>query len=227
MSASLKTCYGYQTTRCDFSDIRKEAINLPHYAQSVLKGETPGIDKNDEVYQWLTDGYYFWLNSDRYAQWWGERILKSDYLITRYEISLNREDVYDLLENPDDEDDFFFLVESYLKKYEESKKRGLGSTMPEPTVSTILQFFRTRHSDVFPYQAITITDNWIAKPVYKYIDKHKALKMTPKSITGSDKYRPMGRPQICVFEEAKAYITSPQPIYPQQYVDDFGDKQHD
>ncbi|OTK49831.1 hypothetical protein [Acinetobacter baumannii] len=226
MSASLKTCYGYQTTRCDLRDIHQGTINLPHYAQSVLSGGDATIDKNDEVYQWLTDGYYFWLNSDRYAMWWGEGILRSDYLVTRYEISLDREDVYDLLENPDDEDDFFFLVERYLKKYEESKKIGINEEMPEPTVSTILHFFRTRHPEIFPYLAITITDNWIAEPVFRYIGKHKTLKMTPKSRTASDRYRPMGRPQICVFEDAKSFITSPQPIYPKQYVDIFGDK-HD
>lgn len=221
MSASLKTCYGYQTTRCDFNDIRASAKELPHLAKSVLVENIHKTDKKNEVYQWLTDGYYFWLNSDRYALWWGKSRLKSDFLITRYDISLAREDVYDLIENPDDEDDFFFLVETYLEFYEDSKKRGLITQIPTPTVSTVLHFFRKRHPEIFPYLAITITDCWVAEPMFRYIGKHKTLKMTPKSTSSSDSFRPMGRPQICIFEEAHSYITASTPIHPQEYVECF------
>jgi len=223
VSARLKTCFGYQTTRCDYSNINLYVRSLPHYAQSVLIEENPKIDKDKEIHQWLTDGYYFWLNSDRYANWWGDDILKSDYLITRYDISLDREDVYDLIENPDDEDDFFFLLETYLEKYEACRHKGISEQLPEPTVSTVLHFFRKKHPDMFPYLAVTITDNWIAKPVIKYISEHKCLRMTPKSFSNSDKYRPMGRPQICVFKEAVSSISASLPIYPRDYVDDFSE----
>ncbi|MDC5466465.1 hypothetical protein NRA61_12940 [Acinetobacter baumannii] len=223
MSARLKTCFGYQTTRCDYSNIALSVKALPHYAQSVLVEDNPRIDKDDEVHQWLTDGYYFWLNSERYATWWGESILQSDYLITRYDISLDREDVYDLIENPDDEDDFFFLIEAYLEKYEESKRKGLSDHLPVPTVSTVLHFFRKKHPEMFPYLAVTITDNWVAEPVFKYITEHKYLKMTPTSTSKSDNYRPMGRPQICIFKEAVNHISSSLPIYPRDYVDGFSE----
>lgn len=45
--------------------------------------------------------------------------------------------------------------------------------------------------------------------------------MTPNSTSAHDRYRPMGRPQICVFEEVKNCITNPVPIYPGDYVDSF------
>lgn len=127
MSAQLKTCFGFQTTRCNYNNINAGTKKLPHFAESKFL-EQPG-SVGDEIYQWLTDGYYFWLNSDRYAEWWGTSNLRSDYLITQYEIALDREDVLDLIENPDDEDYFFWLVESYLEKYNESKgKPGLTTS---------------------------------------------------------------------------------------------------
>lgn len=47
--------------------------------------------------------------------------------------------------------------------------------------------------------------------------------MTPNSKSDHDKYRPMGRPQICVFEEVKNCITNSVPIYPREYVDSFSE----
>ncbi|MBJ9958410.1 hypothetical protein [Acinetobacter courvalinii] len=221
MSASFKTCYGYQTTRCNYDNINAGTKNLPHFAQSSFLDNPGSID--DEIHQWLTDGYYFWLNSDRYAEWWGKYILKSDYLITKYEISLERDDVLDLIENPDDEDYFFWLVETYLEKYNQSIGVPGAEHLPVPTVSSILHFFRKTEPEIFPFLAVTITDFWTAEPVFQYLQKHKYLKMSPTSTSQHDKYRAMGRPQICVFEEVKNCITNSTPIYPGEYVDSFSE----
>lgn len=221
MSAQLKTCFGFQTTRCDYNNINAGTKNLPHFAESKFL-EQPG-SVGDEIYQWLTDGYYFWLNSDRYAEWWGKYNLKSDYLITQYEIVLDRDDVLDLIENPDDEDHFFWLVEAYLEKYNESKGKPGAEQLPEPTVSSILHFFRKTDPKIFPFKAVTITDLWEAEPVFQYLKTHKYLKMTPNSKSDHDKYRPMGRPQICVFEEVKSCISNSIPIHPREYVDSFSE----
>lgn len=186
MAANLKTCFAYQATLISCN-------SLPHYAQTKI---------DSKHYQWLTDGYYFWLNSDIYAKWWGKNKLKGKYLVKKYEICIERDKVLDLIENPDDEKLFFYFIFMYLEEY---KKYNTDNQLDEPTVSTVITYMKKKFLSNF-FLAIYITDDFINKRYYLPIDNKKWLKMIPSSTSKSDIYKPMGRPQVCVFEEGFQYI---------------------
>lgn len=204
MSASLKTCYGFQTSR-----IKDPHDYEPHYAvdNTVFDVEQP----KDKKYQWLTSGYYFWMNSQANAEWWGKSRLKDNYRICRYDICIPRDRVFDLVENPEDEIEFIDLLLTYLELYEESQQANLGDQLPIPTVCTVLNYFKQKHPDIFYYWAITISDKWVSNELKEYLREHD-LWMAPNSRSKSDQYKPIGRPQICVFDIARNYITNPEEI---------------
>lgn len=139
---------------------------------------------NDHEKTWLTQGYYFWTDSDSWAKFWGERAIKKDakgcYAILECAISLDKNELLDLVGNAKHLELFTELI-----KHIETK-----STVSNLTVSTVIKTLR--ESDFFPFLAVKVAD--YPKEGYKF------------SASMKEKLATLNRQQMCVFEQAKDRI---------------------
>lgn len=226
VGANFKTCIGYQTVSYvgEIQDLCKPPL---HLAKSV------SFNSDLRGFQWLTTGYYFWMNSMIPAEKWmklkeeREKRLDKDitlgessrYLIVKYEISIERDRVFDLIENPDDEKYLFELLDAYCLLYNESVKLGFGNELHKPSISVVLHYFRERQPDIFPYEAITIADKYCSSEYWKYYndeERKSYLKILPLRAKGEE-YKGVGRPQICVFEGLEDTLKNPELMYPVEH----------
>lgn len=204
-SANIPKEYAAFQTVC-FTQINweKHVGYVPHFAKATINNE-----------QWLTNGYYFWLNSIQFAKDWGvNRFSKNgrNYSITAYHLSFSNNQVFDLISNTDHE----LLLEKYFKIYDKHYKKSLseGKIIKKPSIATVLEFFRKLSKDSFPFKAITITDKWT--------DHKKEIAREKVKMVSADKdkhtYQPVGRPQICVIEDISSCIKAKEPCFPEEYI---------
>lgn len=157
-------------------------------------------DKEAKRWQWLSNGYYFWLNSDRFARWWGNLWFKQ-YAITKYTIKMDRTQLLDLITNPDHIQFFWDLMKEYQIIYDQAVEAGEAEDFIEPSVCAVLTYFRDLLGDGFPYKAIMAIDEW---KDFKFLDPNSdfEFKMAPDS-NEHEIFGGTRRAQICVFEQFK------------------------
>ena len=109
-------------------------------------------EKEARKWQWLSNGYYFWLNADRFAHWWGKLWFKQ-YAITKYTIKIDRTQLLDLITNPDHIKLFWDLMIEYQNVYDQAVEAGEAEDMIEPSVCAVLTYFRDLLGDSFQYKA--------------------------------------------------------------------------
>lgn len=194
----------YQTVCFTQTNWAEHVSYIPHFAKETANNE-----------QWLTSGYYFWLNSIKFAQDWGvNRFAKNgkSYSITGYHLRFSNNQVFDLISNTDHE----LLLEKYFKIYDKHYKKCLaeGKSVKKPSVATVLAFFRTLSIKSFPFKAIAITDKWTD---HKKKVASKKVKMI-SSDNDKHTYQPVGRPQICVIEDIHSFIQAKEPCFPEEYI---------
>ena len=167
-------------------------------------------------WQWLSNGYYFWLNADRFAHWWGKLWFKQ-YAITKYTIKIDRTQLLDLITNPDHIKLFWDLMIEYQNVYDQAVEAGEAEDMIEPSVCAVLTYFRDLLGDSFQYKAIMAMDEW---KDFKFLDPDSdfEFKMAPDSneheIFGGTK-----RAQICVFEQfGNDILFKKTAHFPEKYV---------
>lgn len=140
----------------------------------------------DGANQWLTQGYYFWTDSDYWAKKWGN---PKSRVIGRFNINLCfKKEVLDLVGNVDHQLEFIALKDIILAKLDKDEKRR------SVTVNQILSKLRCS-KDIFPYLGVKAQDGRQLENidfVDRQINKAKLRLVTPQ--------------QLCVFEEAKDRI---------------------
>lgn len=211
LDIDFTTHLGFQTTpvfRFQLKKIRKKWEEVfedsPHLAVT---------DNTAEKWQWLSDGYYFWLNSDRFAHWWGKQWFKQ-YAITKYTIKIDRTQLLDLITNPDHIEYFYALLASYQEVYDQAVRDGEAQEMIEPSVCAALTYFREAFGDDFPYQAIMTVDDW---KDFKFTPGE--IRMAPNS-KDHEVFTGIQRAQICVFEKFKDTVLFRKTAYsPKPYVE--------
>ncbi|WP_218699127.1 hypothetical protein [Acinetobacter harbinensis] len=173
-------------------------------------------EKEARKWQWLSNGYYFWLNADRFAHWWGKLWFKQ-YAITKYTIKVDRTQLLDLITNPDHIQFFWDLMNEYQKVYDQAVEAGEAEELIEPSVCAVLTYFRDLLGDGFQYKAIMAIDEW---KDFKFLDPNSdfEFKMAPDSnqheIFGGTK-----RAQICVFEQfGNDILFKKTAHFPEKYV---------
>lgn len=135
--------------------------------------------------QWLTQGYYFWTDSDYFAKKWGETHYESKnkaYCVMKFDLSFEKIELLDLVGNVEHKHIFF-------KFYEKIIKRLTG----EISLAEIIQYMRDleeRIPGAFPYKAVKSEDNrkldLVAIPVIRGAKENISIGLT--------------RQQLCVFE---------------------------
>lgn len=202
----------YQTTDLfKFKPLRnwtKIFQELPHFAKT---------DKTKSRWQWLSDGYYFWLNSNHWAHWWGNQWFK-EYLITEYCLHIDRARLLDLITNPDHIKYFLTLLKDYQGIYDQAVQNGRESELIYPSVCAVLTYYRDKLGDGFPFQAILAEDEW---KDFNVIDKKTGISSIPMA-PDSNKHEAFGglsRPQVCVFYEYKDVVLFNKTAhFPETYI---------
>ena len=162
--------------------------------------------------QWLTDGYYFWTDSDHFAHKWGDASYNGHYAIMKCLIVMEKGLLLDLVGNVEDILYFDELKEkfnAYLAKPEVQSKLHPKFRGKPPTVSGTIDFWRKQREKV--------ASNGIF-PMFPYI-AIKAHEPPPKSTMRFVENRPevllgLTRQQLCLFKEGYGCIRSKELVYP-------------
>jgi hypothetical protein len=153
--------------------------------------------------QWLTQGYYFWTDSDYWAQNWGETSIRGGHAILRCIIEIDKAYLLDLVGSVGDQIKFYELLETYHNKLKKADPNA-----ETPTVHAVLCALRLKAQEnkaYFPYVAIKAADQKYEK-FFHFTDKKK------------EKVFLVTRQQLCVFENAHNYIIEKNPIYPSAFA---------
>lgn len=86
-----------------------------------LLGLVPFHSNNNKA-QWLGAGYYLWTDSDHFAHKWGKDSYSDNYVITRFELSVSKDDFLDLVGSVEDQLDF----NQHLKDYRDTICRAIS-----------------------------------------------------------------------------------------------------
>lgn len=108
--------------------------------------------------QWLGVGYYFWTDSEYFAQKWGERTGKypQGYVITEYLVEIPEESFLDLVGNVKDQLFFKEQILDYVKRMEiELNSRDDARKIP---ISKVIDHLRTSSPQDIKYDAIRAMD---------------------------------------------------------------------
>lgn len=186
----------YQTCKTESKVWRELFDSFPHFAiNNCAEGKL----------QWLGEGYYFWTDSVKNAEWWGNNRLKVPYCITGYSVDLNSEILFDLTGNAEHIEYFYDLRKTFIDIH---KKFSKSKIFVEPTVDVMIDYFRRNYKEnIFKFEAIKFHHN-------NYDPDYQKVNMTsgrPEFFQG------LPRIQLCVFPERKSDITNKLPYYPEAY----------
>ena len=171
---------------------------------SYVKSESPflsGSGKN----QWLTQGYYFWTDSDYFAHQWGECSYENDYAIIKCNIEIESELFLDLVGSVKSQ----LYFEKCLTKFRDRLRR-IDPTK-EPTVHAVISYWRNiskQNIDTFPFVAIKAQDS-----LSKYNTNALSFIGNQEKMIVS-----IRRQQLCLFECGSKLITRKEVIYPEEFT---------
>ena len=160
------------------------AFHTCHKNNTTYKA--PFLSKQDN--QWLTQGYYFWTDSDYFAKKWGKTHYqdKSDeYCIMKFDLPFKKEELLDLVGNVAHKIEFYKVLKS-LKKLNTIAQDSLSMK----TVIGYLRELNSINAGAWDYYAIKVEDkrdlDLIDIPVTEGAKESIAIGPT--------------RQQLCVFE---------------------------
>lgn len=153
--------------------------------------------------QWLTQGYYFWTDSDYFAKWWGDVGYKGHYAIVKCKLVIEKEQLLDLVGSVANQLFFLRLMKDFQKRVQ-----AAGEDPNQVTVNDVLSYFRNPKSPVhFPFVAIKSQD----------VPKNDELPYKGRYPYRTNKKEVMPaltRQQICLFEHSYEAVVEKQIIYP-------------
>lgn len=167
--------------------------------------ERAPFHSNSTKPQWLGQGYYLWTDSDHYAHDWGKLAPRyGDYVITKFNLSIDSDLFLDLVGNVNDQLAFLKLVSEYHQALREKlqqitdprKQQLVKQAMNKPlTVSTVIQHYRKERK--FPYKVVKAQD-------IVSNDTNKISYVVPNTDDAVLHYPT--RQQIVVFPEARGLL---------------------
>jgi len=165
---------------------------------SFVWNETPFFSKAEgaQTDKWLTDGYYFWTDSDHFAHDWGQKALKGNYAVVECQILLCSDEFLDLVGNVEDQIYFRELVTRM-----QQKRKGQAH---ETTIPQAIKW--ARENGFFPFKAV------------KAFDQPKDHLTVPFG-KGRECIVLPTRQQLCVYEESKESIRKLGFTYPKEFSD--------
>ncbi|MDO9831142.1 hypothetical protein Q7381_04190 [Glaesserella parasuis] len=137
----------------------------------------------EDVSQWLGYGYYFWTDSDYFADKWGKRKSKypRGYAITEYLIDIPKDLLLDLVGNVKDQLVFRDQILLYAERMGlELKNKEDALKIPISKVLDHLRLQAQKDKNMFPFNAIKAMDyNSIDTLSYKFTDDCKQKEKIP------------------------------------------------
>ncbi len=153
--------------------------------------------------QWLTQGYYFWTDSIKFAHKWGELSVKGDYAVLKCLVKIERDLLLDLVGSVEDQLYFDKILHLFYQKLKEADPEA-----KPPTVNAVLSFYRKEaeeNQDIFPYCAIKAQDAYSeSKVLFTERGRGEELPLVT-------------RQQLCLFEFASYCIHNKEVVHPQQF----------
>ena len=132
-------------------------VNLELYHTCRFEGDEAEILKSapfkarNNRQQWLGVGYYFWVESLRFAELWERQspaYKEHGYLVIRYTAEIERDDLLDLVGSPKDQEGFLELLSVMAKE--------LGNRGGNLTVSACVEWLRSKER--FEWLAVKLAD---------------------------------------------------------------------
>ncbi|MDF9401748.1 hypothetical protein [Vibrio sp. 1180_3] len=156
-------------------------------------------------WQWLTQGYYFWTDSDHFAHIWGRVGYKDEYSISRCDLDIPDDFFLDLAGNVSSQLYFNKLTDLYEKRLRKAGKSEV------PTIATTIAHYRLKEENpvsrgMFPFWAIKAQDT--------FHSEQNDIAFTPKS---KESTIVLTRQQVCLFEKAKKCIVDKVVVYPEEF----------
>ena len=134
---------GHHTCRKD-GGVEFVKMNSPFYAEH---------SKEDERYQFLGSGYYFWDDNFELAKKWGQYHYGDDYCIFQFDLELTEDGCLDLVGNRRHQQFFMKLFKMYEEETEDKRA--------EWSICQCIEFLKLlgKHdSRIFPFKMIRAVD---------------------------------------------------------------------
>lgn len=159
-------------------------IELYHTCRDEKRESIPQLapfKARDNGKQWLGVGYYFWVESQSLAKIWGASpaYSKQGYLVLKYQLGINQDDLLDLVGSPNDQESFKKLMNEF--------KKQLGTANAKITVAACVDWLQKRQ--VWEWLAVKLAD-------YGKVDK---LSSRAIPVAGGDVTFLQPRIQLCLY----------------------------
>lgn len=154
-----------------------------------------------EKFQFLGSGYYFWDNNIELAKVWGRGHCNNDYYIVEVDFDLTSDNCFDLVGNR--------YHQIHLINYLHVFKEITGEDKKDWTINQCIQFLRELNEEdeeVFPYKFVRAIDllkhtKFKAQHLMKFLDKKKNYTIINPKIV------------ICVFDKEEINLQSKKIVY--------------
>lgn len=152
---------------------------------------------------WLGDGAYFWDTFIEYAHWWGEQGYYGHYIITKYQIDFNQDEIFDLLDP------------SYIRQLEDysvimSDRFGISNLTVPRIIKHMQQFAK------FDYKGVRAESRGCVSNTEENQSFFKRLFFMGKSKA----YLALRPPvQICLFSKELLIPGSEEIVFPEMYIE--------
>ncbi|WP_274804070.1 hypothetical protein [Pseudoalteromonas rhizosphaerae] len=161
----------------------------------------------DNPRQWLSQGYYFWIEDKELAVIWGEKAKNNIYSIVEFELDLSESgQILDLIGSPNAINYFKQLIHDYLDKVHKNKQKG--NPLRDISVSDIIRHYRAEAAKgeiIFPWAGIKCCD----------IDTRLKLKFRRNK---QELLALNNRHQLCLFDINEKVISRKRLIHPVEWV---------
>ncbi len=167
---------------------------------SYIESEAPFLSGAGQN-QWLTQGYYFWTDSDHFAHKWGEDSYKNDYAIIECTIVMDEDLLFDLVGSTKAQ----IYFERLLTKFKTKLKKI--NPAKEATVHGVIKYWRKqaeKNKDVFPFAAIKVQDVF-GHPTLTFTGAREKMHIT------------IQRQQLCLFESGLHLLQEKKIIFPEEF----------
>lgn len=139
----------------------------------------------DNGKQWLGVGYYFWVESQEFAEIWGRcspAYAQHGFLVLKYQLRIDQVDLLDLVGSPNDQRGFQKLMEEF-GRIKNIKEKNI-------TVSACVNWFQVKNE--WPWLAAKLADN----------GKEKQLLNRVTKVAGQDLTFLQPRIQLCLYADS-------------------------
>ncbi len=183
------TIFGYHTCKIDGG-------------WSFIRAQAPFISEPNDR-QWLTQGYYFWTDSDYFAHKWGKESYGGNYAIMKCRIEVKDDLLLDLVGSTQAQQYFYQLLTKFKNKLESI------DPAKKPTVQAVIAYWRKKEKEnpgigLFPFSAIKAQDN-SQNSKLSFIGKKECM------------FIGIQRQQLCLFGGNESLIINKQLVFPENF----------